>query len=142
MRTFTIFDGKAYHLIYTNNVKNFEKALPTVRKMVDSFEITTQNETMPRNSNQITSDMSTYGDPLGIKMQYPFDWIVDVKDDHNLNDERHTQLVGFLSPSGDGFVERLGVHISNLQSQNMPIEEYVNNYISQMIRFYLLHYLN
>lgn len=121
MRIFTVNDdgSKAYSIEYTAQPgEEYESYLPTIQKMIDSFEILVD----------VTEEFQTYEDPnLGIKMQYPSDW-------RETSEAFFGAVVGFfphLDNASDPYFENVRIHIENLTSSaNMTLGKYVDAHIT------------
>ncbi|MDQ6668774.1 MAG: hypothetical protein M3Y53_11205 [Thermoproteota archaeon] len=128
---------RATDIIMLSGVKKYEMTyyiakqtklssyLPTIKKMVDSFEINIGITNSSGNSFLAYENNST----LGIKIQYPTNWQRIVSEDN-------VHGVLFLSPSesnSDRFLESFSVSSSSLFNSNNNVDELARRAISEHI---------
>lgn len=110
--------------------------LPTIQRMIDSFEIKIDMTSSAINETTRNNSFLTYenNSKLGIKIQYPSSWERLEYDDEG---------VLFLSPSesnADKFLESFGIKVtpSNNMSLSELAKESIDNYGQQYIHFQLI----
>jgi hypothetical protein len=129
---------RATDIIMLSGVKKYEMTyyiakqtklssyLPTIKKMIDSFEISIGITNSSGNSFLTYENNST----LGIKIQYPTNW-------QRIESEDNVHGVLFLSPSesnSDRFLESFSVSSSSLfNSNNNNVDELARRAISEHI---------
>jgi YVTN family beta-propeller protein len=117
MDIFVIKDNKVYDVEYYSSQKNYDKYLPRIQKMIDSFKI-------------IDLDLLVYENPtMGFIINYTSDW-QPVEDTEN-NVFRFNSL---LSSDSD-LQENLAISYSSYQSENITLDKAMNFYITSFKRY-------
>jgi len=128
---------KKYEITYyITEAEKSASYLPTIHRMVDSFEIKIDMSNSAKNETTRNNSFLTYenNSTLGIKIRYPSNWERLEYDDEG---------VLFLSPSeskSDKFLESFSIGVS--PSDNMSLSELakqsIHNYEQQFIHFQLI----
>ena len=123
----TVKGNKAYTISYANLAKE-PHLPPIVQRMIDSFEITTQEQIS--NYAEALPDFIPYEHPnFGMKIEYPYDWIADERNSIPSKNEQYHEIVGFLSPKEDSsdllgeLEERLAIETKVISSTNVSLED-------------------
>jgi hypothetical protein len=118
----TIKGDKVYYITYreeSGKQEDSDNYLKTIQKMIDSFQI---------------SDFLLYENPtIGVKMEYPIDWvkIEEEATQYNYlgsNNSQYPIVVGFLPPlqnNSDRFTENLTISVESV-TQNTTLDVYTD----------------
>jgi hypothetical protein len=128
---------KKYEITYyISEAEKPSSYLPTIYRMIDSFEIRIDISNSATNGTTRNNSFLTYenNSTLGIKIQYPVNWERLEYDDEG---------VLFLSPSesnSDKFLESFSIRVtpSNNTSLSELAKESIDNYGQQFIHFQLI----
>jgi hypothetical protein len=93
MQILILWEYRTYSILYVAEPTKYNDYLPTIKKMINSFEIMVQDN-LPTKPDFLTYHNSTYG----LAIQYPSSWIKDERGDGS--DDCHDRVVEFSDPSG------------------------------------------
>ncbi|MGC1135831.1 MAG: hypothetical protein WA941_23605 [Nitrososphaeraceae archaeon] len=136
----TISGEKAYVIEYYAKPETYSQYLPIVQKMINSFELISNNNNnntdnsllsitnLTQQQQQEQTDFLTYEDPdFGFTIKYPDDWVKEVYEDG----------AGFISPKKD-FYDRYGeyldIFVYSAGSREVPYFRSVNTPLLEVVR--------
>jgi hypothetical protein len=104
MQTWTVIGDKAYDIAYYALPDTYEKYLPRIEEMINTFGVVLPASDVPaKNQSDIMSNSLNY-EGSGIKISYPLDW---VKEESKNND---VTTIIFRSPFEDKRLEKPSWH--------------------------------
>ena len=117
MDIFVIKNNKVYDIEYYSLQENYDKYLPLIQKMIDSFRIMDLN-------------ILAYENPdYGFKINYTSDW--QPVEETQYNDVRFLSL----HSNASDFQENLAISYSSYLSKNITLDKAMNNYINSFKRY-------
>jgi hypothetical protein len=135
----TVKGNKAYAIVYANIAKE-PHLPPVVQKMIDSFEIVSEPQTANLNTQTVT-EMIAYENPrFGLRIKYPPDWIVDERNSIPSDNQKYSEIVGFLSAKEANsdllgeLEERLVIEAKVISSPNVSLEDYASDHINHLMK--------